>query len=67
MREPAKLRREEGRSSVPSQAQRSFDALFHELLSGGDLAAARSLVLAPDAEVNLDEEERAAGHQPWRR
>jgi asparagine synthase (glutamine-hydrolysing) len=30
----------------------SFDALFHELLSGPDLPRARALLLAPDAEVN---------------
>jgi hypothetical protein len=39
--EPVRLR--------PSKS--SFDALFHESLAGGELAVARSLVLADDAEV----------------
>jgi asparagine synthase (glutamine-hydrolysing) len=51
------LLRESVRGLIPEDVRlrptkSSFDALFHELLSGGDLAAARSLVLAPDAEVN---------------
>jgi asparagine synthase (glutamine-hydrolysing) len=51
------LLRESVRGLIPEElrlrpTKSSFDALFHELLSGPDLAAARSLVLAPDAEVN---------------
>lgn len=51
------LLRESVRGLIPDDVRlrpgkSSFDTLFHELLAGRELDAARSLLLAPDAEVN---------------
>jgi asparagine synthase (glutamine-hydrolysing) len=51
------LLRESVRGLIPEEvrlrpSKSSFDTLFHELLAGRELDAARSLVLAGDAEVN---------------